>query len=431
MSKIQLNPSSILKIPLHTYAKDFTFIVNGEEFKTSRVISELISSKVCKIHQQDPTIDEYVINTQHRGDFSEILQLSEFKEIQISEERLDFFIEVIEELGNETFEIDEICKTKETKIDKENVIDNIKKHERFKHFYYKILEREIEFASSHFFELFEHKKEEISGLNIDTIYDILDNEQLVLESEDQLIEIINELYLKDRKYSILYETVRFENLTSESIKEFIQIFDYNEMSKTTWYRLSIRLQEEINNKNLTKENKRYAKKGISFSPKNNNEISGIINYLRTQNNNQIENEINITVSSFGDSSERNQPKTVILYENKNNYYYSKNNPNEWLCIEFKNHQIIPTDYTIRSLPFNSNDIHLKNWILEGSTDNKTWHTLDEKTNFSELNGNNYVHTFHINNTNKYRFLRIKETGLNWRNDNYLSFNCIEFYGNLI
>ena len=84
---------------------------------------------------------------------------------------------------------------------------------------------------------------------------------------------------------------------------------------------------------------------------------------------------------------------------------------------------------------NPNDIHLKNWKIEGSTDNKKWDTLDEKANCSDLNGRNIVHTFHIDNkktkSKRYRFIRIQETGNNWRNDNYLSFNVIELFGSLI
>lgn len=96
MSKVQITPSAILNVPLQTYQKDFSFIVNGEEFKTSRVISDLISPRICKIHQQDPTIDTFTIKTQQQGDFSRILKLCEFQEIEYSSDELDFIVEVIE-----------------------------------------------------------------------------------------------------------------------------------------------------------------------------------------------------------------------------------------------------------------------------------------------------------------------------------------------
>lgn len=42
-SQIKLNTACLLNVPLHAYNKDFSFIVNGEEIKTSRLISDLLS----------------------------------------------------------------------------------------------------------------------------------------------------------------------------------------------------------------------------------------------------------------------------------------------------------------------------------------------------------------------------------------------------
>lgn len=39
--QIQLNTTFILAAPLHAYNNDFSFFVNGEEFHTSKIISDL------------------------------------------------------------------------------------------------------------------------------------------------------------------------------------------------------------------------------------------------------------------------------------------------------------------------------------------------------------------------------------------------------
>lgn len=51
MKKIQLKTTSILNVSLQSYEKDFSFLVNGEEFKTSRIISDLLSPKICQLHK--------------------------------------------------------------------------------------------------------------------------------------------------------------------------------------------------------------------------------------------------------------------------------------------------------------------------------------------------------------------------------------------
>lgn len=62
-NQIQLEYSSILNVPIQNYAKDFTFIVNGEEFRTSSLISDLLSTKISQIHTINPTINTFTINT--------------------------------------------------------------------------------------------------------------------------------------------------------------------------------------------------------------------------------------------------------------------------------------------------------------------------------------------------------------------------------
>lgn len=63
--EIQLQTSSILNAPLYNYDKDFTFIVNGKEYNTYRIISDLLSSKISNIHKTDPTYSFICINTKN------------------------------------------------------------------------------------------------------------------------------------------------------------------------------------------------------------------------------------------------------------------------------------------------------------------------------------------------------------------------------
>lgn len=83
-NKVQLKISSIKNVPLQTYNDDFSFIVNGEEFKTSRLVSDLLSPKICQIHTNDPTFDHFIIDTQSKGNFSRILQLNNLNDLTIS-----------------------------------------------------------------------------------------------------------------------------------------------------------------------------------------------------------------------------------------------------------------------------------------------------------------------------------------------------------
>lgn len=91
---IKLKKSSIINVPLQTYQQDFTFIVNGEDYKTTRLFSDLISPKICKLHIIDPTIDFFIIDTKEKGNFSYFLDLQNFSEYSIPEEEIPFILEV-------------------------------------------------------------------------------------------------------------------------------------------------------------------------------------------------------------------------------------------------------------------------------------------------------------------------------------------------
>lgn len=90
-TKIQLNPNRISQIPLHTYECDFMFVVNDEIFKTSKIISDLISPIICQQHINDATTDTFTIHTVNQGDFSHVLNLVNFQPNSIPDSEIPFF----------------------------------------------------------------------------------------------------------------------------------------------------------------------------------------------------------------------------------------------------------------------------------------------------------------------------------------------------
>lgn len=72
-SRIKLLANTIKQVPLDNYPKDFAFIINGQQFKTSKIIADLISPTISKIHRNDPTVSEFLINTKEAGNFQTFL----------------------------------------------------------------------------------------------------------------------------------------------------------------------------------------------------------------------------------------------------------------------------------------------------------------------------------------------------------------------
>lgn len=243
VNKIHLNPLTITNIPLQVYNDKFTFVVNKEEFKTSKIVSDLLSPHICRAHAADPTFNKFEINTIHHGNFSHILHLIDFKEQGFPTSEIQFISEVIEILGNDKIEISKGESAEEITID--NVLQFILEHEKYETFFSDALKEEIVFISKNFGEIYEKDREKLKKLQVDTLYRILSNDELQIKYEDDLINFVNELYLSDSKFSILYEQICFQNITSKKMIEFIEIFNMNDITNGIWKVLSNRLTKEI------------------------------------------------------------------------------------------------------------------------------------------------------------------------------------------
>ena len=244
---------------------------------------------------------------------------------------------------------------------------------------------------------------------------------------------MNCLYEKDRKYSSLYEYVEFINVCAEGMNKFTEIFDFNDMTKSTWETIVRRLNEPIKACFSSTKHERTKKRLHIEIGNKNNEFDGILNYL--QNNGNIRDEVNITCSSINVGD----PFNLLQYNNKQNYFQTQDETNSWICFEFKNHAVIPSGYIIRSY-CDENESHPKTWKFEGSNDLQSWATLDSQTNNDSLRGGGRVHLFPISgNEDKdkpFKYLRIRQTGSNWyeyENGSYydLLMNTFEIYGRVI
>ncbi|KAK8883875.1 hypothetical protein M9Y10_042975 [Tritrichomonas musculus] len=372
MSKIQLKPASILKVPIQIYDKDFKFLVNGEEFKTSRLLSDLLSPNICNIHLTDPSFDEIIINTHNSGNFSHFINLQAFNVENISANELPFISEVLEILGNDSINFIE---EEKTEITIDNVFSLIKKHQKNDKFY----NDEIEFISSHFYLLCETQAEELESLSIDALTDVIGSKKIQLKDEDQLLHFINKMYLKSSTFSVLYEKVVYSNLSNKAMSDFIDVYDVNEMTKQC---------------------------------------------LR-------KNEVVITSSSIYHNEAKFNPRNVTFYDDKEKWFCSQDDKNSWICFDFREHRVCPSYYTLKSANWGPNNGHPKNWVIEGSADNSSWSLLDEQRNCCILNGREIVHSFKIKNfdsNSEFNYIRMRQTGPNWCGDDYLGFKSFEIYG---
>lgn len=75
------------------------------------------------------------------------------------------------------------------------------------------------------------------------------------------------------------------------------------------------------------------------------------------------------------------------------------------------------------------------WKIEASNDNQKWVTLDLHENDRSICKCGIICTFNIMSTNEsnrfYRYIRIMQTEPNTKNNNFMAFSAMEFFGTII
>jgi hypothetical protein len=89
-------------------------------------------------------------------------------------------------------------------------------------------------------------------------------------------------------------------------------------------------------------------------------------------------------------------------------FCSQDRPNQWLCIDFKSLAIVPTAYILQSIHGQPGSVHPRGWILEGSSDGRSWTEIDHRKDNNDLNRPNAIISFPVSPIGLSRMVRIRQ-----------------------
>jgi hypothetical protein len=405
---------------------DFDFIVGKHHCRCSQFAAAFLSPKISRLRLCDPTITSYLIcGTSNPSHIESLVALCRGSAISIDSSNKSELLSISRELENS-----ELYLIVDEYISGESVtIANAVSRYITRKSLGVDCEREVEFISSHFYEIEKSKLDELDLFDFDAI---LSNKSLCILSEDSLFDMIN-----DRGFDEFFELfgfVRFEFVSVDRIREFCEKSqdmkkDLNlSLSLLVWRQLCGRLILPVDISNVSRDSSRYLSRLIDF--KSSSPLSGIISYLTSKHGGNVsdKNVVPVTASSVNGGAVTNAADLTA-----DSFWFSLNEDNSWLRYDFKDMRIKPTHYSLRSR-YNggSNDHYPKNWIVEVSNDGSTWTTIDERRNNSDLKGGNLTRTFTVSPCNYCRFIQIKQQGFNWHSGNYYYFliSSFEIFGEL-
>jgi hypothetical protein len=105
--------------------------------------------------------------------------------------------------------------------------------------------------------------------------------------------------------------------------------------------------------------------------------------------------------------------------------------NNWVCYDFKERRIVPTNFAIRTNWGNAGEDHLKSWLVETSVDGENWREVAREQNNEELNGGLFTGTFAVAGGRKCRFIRLVQIGKNHFKRDQICITAWEIFGSLI
>jgi uncharacterized protein (DUF2249 family) len=404
--KFSLSSQGLKNLNIHLSDNDFTIKFNNKSIEFPTLLAEFLSPIVSTKRKQDSTIHSILINhdIQDENIINDLEKLVCGKEINLIKE--SEIVSILLLLGNA--EIFEREYYPDIQID--NVYSLLKSKKKVKANY----ENEIKFISEHFEEM---KNENFS---IDLLNLILSSEHLKIQSENSLFSFIEQKIKTNIEYSNLLQYLHIEYFTQNEIEQYVLFIDslYSyDIKGLLWSSIRLKLLNPSPTFNLN----RYLFSRFEF--KDNKRFEGIFHYLSTQCSGNIHDQGLVKAESKSIYSDH-YPKNLLQ---ESGYFYSNNQPNEWISFNFLNKKVSLNGYSLKSY---NNSYYLQNWNIEGSNDNKEWNFIDNKTNIHNLDGSEKEDTFLINESKPYQIIRLTQTTKSNNNNDLLLLNRIEFYGAL-
>lgn len=447
--EISLSAKGLTNLSHQTDFLNFSFIINDFQYRCNSLLADFISPIISHIHKSDPLSDHFNINNVVHPEYFELfLKLMKGEKIQIEENQAPTIEDIAYQLGNvEIIDKLKVFHSQETTVS--NVISKLS---------YKNVEIDpelIDFCAEHLVEL---NNDEIKELAPSIFQQILISPSLKIRSEDWLYKTITQNW-KDSLFLLDY--VRFENLSSDIICEFLDSHEPCEISGSVWSSLSRRIllssRNNENGKNSSRfnsnencsennsydlNNDRYIPNNLILLPyKESEEFKGIFNYLSEINGgNPIMTksiEVTSSIPYQSDHSISNifeySPERLDDRINLNGFMCkgAKNQNEMFIKFDFKSMAVSLSNYVLRT----GNCNFPKTWEILGSNDDSNWETLSSINDDEKLT-KSYSSSMYSCTGSKsklYRFIKYVQYAnkeINSFTQKSLSFSAIEFFGSL-
>jgi hypothetical protein len=420
--KISFSARGLKNINIKDSECNFTFSIGSRTCRCTSFVAEFLSPRVFQYRSIDDAIDELSITVNDPECVLEsILAIGRGGPLEVAAENLSTIMSICSELWNsELYET--IFRHFYDDITLENVVGRVASLSKMGC----SIAREVNFISSHFHN-FMNPNEDLQSLGYLVMSEILSNLSLTIASEDCLYAFIIGEMERSGEFCGLIEFIRFDCLWAPKFAEFFDLIckSFYYLTPSVWERLRPRLSHPRPDSRVVGPGQPLSP-ALQFIPSS--PLNGIVAYLTRQCGGNVHTHgvVSITASSsIGTYSPQNAAdlETTSLFE-------TQSSPDSWICYDFKTMRMAPSHYSIRSYVWRPGNQHLRNWVLEGSCDGRSWVELDRRSNNTDLNDRSAVRTFPVSHPQDFNMIRLRSTGPDHSGHHYVALSAFEIFGSL-
>ena len=148
---------------------------------------------------------------------------------------------------------------------------------------------------------------------------------------------------------------------------------------------------------------------------------GVFGYLKKRYGNALD-VVEVTGTN-------NLAQIIDPQSDSTHYYASPSIQGMWIQFDFRAPCITLTNYTIQTASRQEMP-HMKSWALEGSRDGIKWTVLHKVDKTDALKGPLKLTTLSVKSKEEIRYVRIRQTDVNWSKSHVMLLRTVEFYGNI-
>ena len=421
---------------------DFEFRADDNKVcRVRSVLAEFLSPKIARLRNCDASFNSYTFkNTELFNVFENLVSsLRSGRSFRVERSNFVPLLRLSDELENNELRSSLISRTNTERLNLQDAVLILQAGADLGTAFSDRLGDLREFVASHFHEL---EKDILDDLDLETSQLLLSSPSLKVTDEDSLYDFVHSRASKDLKFASLFEFVYFEYLSVDRIKNFESFARENlldRLNSSIWTRICSRLvigtKTEKNPRTVCEmdcdsDEWQHRRTGFVYNPSN--PLGGIMAHLAWMAGGNVHDKgiVKVTATRVRAGYE---PKSVVDHT-PGSEYLSSNEMNAWICFDFKERRVIPKSYVLRSSGYDRGQCHLRSWVIEVSNTgmSDSWTEIDRRTNNDDMNAKFATQNFQISRipSRGFRFIRLRQIGLNHRGDYFIALTRVEFFGDL-